>query len=174
MHTKYIAQIFLAVIIWIMLAMFLTSCNTAQRATRQVNKALFFHPEVVAKIARSAFPCIVNKSDTAIVQYDTTIIADCPEVNNYIPFNPLDTLFLLPSLPQIVKVPVVVKIPGRTITRTVEDSAKIKVMQSEIDTLTSDKETLQKSNRNKNKWLLYFGLFGLLNIAIYAYKIFVK
>lgn len=43
----------------------MTGCYSAQKAKQQTERALEAHPEVVAKVARDAFPCITTNTDSS-------------------------------------------------------------------------------------------------------------
>ena len=155
----------LALVIILIAYLFLTSCNTVKQAERQTKHALIFHPEVVAKIARDAFPCVIKKTDTTYNLFDTTIIADCPPVTpatDYFPspyIGGVDTLFWQPEKPKFVKVPVTIQLPGRTITITKMDSAYAKLVLINNAELAGENKQLQKDIDTKRQWIKWLIIF---------------
>lgn len=123
-----------------------TGCYTAKKAEQQVNKADSKFPEVVAKLARDKYPCTdLLKPDTAILYKDTTVFIDCPDS---IPatYEVVRTDTVNNTLVRTVRVPVTVKLPGQTITRWFEDSAKLKLSAIEYNRVVKNNETLQAKN----------------------------
>lgn len=50
---------------YLIVLLLFTSCYSARKATEQTNKALVRYPAVVAKVARTAFPCIPVITDSS-------------------------------------------------------------------------------------------------------------
>ena len=178
------------VIIIIIIAI-LFSCNAEKKAIRQTNHALVNYPAVVAKIARTAFPCIVTKSDTLITYTDTTIIVNCPTGNDFEggdismagdvvkhdTINKHDTI----SIKRTVKVPFILPVKTITVLKVVEDSAKIEVMQSIINAqddaiikLQRDNSQFSETIKRKNKWILYLWLAVALSLVGIIIKLILK
>lgn len=116
------------------------ACYNTKKAERQTHKALIEYPEVVAKVARTAFPCILKKSDTTITNIDTVIVINCPEFTIKDSINIHDTI----RINRTVKVPI--KLPVRTIINTIEDSAKIELLLSYVESQNLEVEELSKIN----------------------------
>ena len=137
------------------LLLIISGCYTAKKADKAIDKAQRNYPEVVAKKARSLYPCTTVRIDTAYVQHDTIIEIPCPEVPIVV-----DTLLLRDTLvlsnTKRVKVPVRVQVPTRTITKYVEDSAKIYVLNSELKTCDDKVKRLelqlQDVTESRSKW----------------------
>ena len=143
----------------ITLLLIISGCYTAKKADKAIDKAQRNYPEVVAKKARSLYPCTTTKQDTAYIQHDTIIEIPCPEVPIIVDTLLLrdtfrDTLVL--SNTNRIKVPVRVQIPTRTITKYVEDSAKIYVLNSELNTCDDRVKRLelqlQQVTESRSKW----------------------
>lgn len=84
-----LAYVWLAVVVAITMLL-LSSCYSAKKAESQTNKALIKHPEVVAKIARTAFPCIQKSADStgyfiALAQRDS-VAAAADSLGNWITY----------------------------------------------------------------------------------------
>lgn len=123
-----------------------TSCYTAKKAEQQVNKADSKFPEVVAKLARDKYPCTdLLKPDTAILYKDTTVYIDCPDS---IPttYEVVRTDTVNNTVVRTVRVPVNIQLPGRTITRWYEDSAKLKLAAVQYNRVVKANEGLQGKN----------------------------
>jgi PBP1b-binding outer membrane lipoprotein LpoB len=143
-------------------AFLLGGCYTQNKAVKQVNKALGSYPEIVAKIALDSFPCNVIKVDTIITHFDTTIEVIYPHFDTTL--SRIDTIYGTKK--------VYVKLPYKTvyITKSVESTAKLTILNARFDSLTKVTTSIQKSNEDltskvgrKNKviyWLIAF-LIGL-------------
>lgn len=166
----------LTMIIVALIGMVSCSKYTEQVAETQSKKALVYHPKVIAKIARDAFPCIDKKVDTVITQKDSLIYIDCPDVSNgtATDYAGVDTIYktvtkVTPG--KTVKVPVYLPVKTITIEKKIEDSAKIMqlndaLMQSVNETAKANDtiEKLEAKVAKKNKYLLW----GLIIILILA------
>lgn len=141
----------------ILVAVFLLGgCYTQNKAVKQVNKALGSYPEIVAKIALDSFPCNVIKVDTIITHFDTTIEVIYPHFDTSV----INTV--------IVEKKVYVKLPYKTvyITKSIESTAKLTILNARFDSLTKVTTSVKKSNEDltskvgrKNKviyWLIAF------------------
>lgn len=144
---------------------FLSGCYTAEKAARQVNKANYKHPEVVAKIARDFYPCTdLLKDDTTIFLRDTLIYIECPD--NITPDSKFETVrfdTLNKTITKIVRVPVNMPIITQVVTKWYEDSAKLKIASIQAIKLTADNESLQSklARRTKYLWWLLALCIGL-------------
>ena len=142
----------------------LGGCYTQFKATKQVDKALANYPELVAKIALDSFPCDVIRIDTVIYERDT--IVESYPIENFTTI--LDTILLTKK--------VYVKLPYKTIyiTKVVESTAKLVIINVRLDSAHNAICELQKSNdeltgkvERKNKviyWLI--ALLVLLTIPL--------
>lgn len=174
---KFAAALLLLILLVAIVSAF-TGCSkyTEQVAENQSKKALVYHPKVIAKIARDAFPCIDKKVDTVITQKDSLIYIDCPDVSNgtATDYAGVDTIYktvtkVTPG--KTVKVPVYLPVKTITIEKKIEDSAKINqlneaLMQSVNETAKANDtiEKLEAKVTKKNKYLLW----GLIIILILA------
>jgi hypothetical protein len=147
-------------------AFLLGGCYTQNKAVKQVNKALGSYPEIVAKIALDSFPCDVIRIDTIISVRDSII--QCIPVENFTTLSRIDTIYGTKK--------VFVKLPIKTtyITRIVESTAKLTIINAQLDSVNNVIRELQKSKdelsgkvERKNKviwWLI--GLLLLLSIPL--------
>ena len=141
-------------------AFLLAGCYTQNKAVKQVNKALGSYPQLVAKIALDSFPCDVIRIDTIISVKDSIIES-----------SPIENFSTLMQTDTVIK-KVFVKLPIKTvyITKTVESTAKLTIINASLDSLTKVTTSIKKSNEEltsklgrKNKviyWLIAF-LVGL-------------
>ena len=137
-------------------AFLLGGCYTQNKAVKQVNKALGSYPEIVARIALDSFPCNVIKVDTIITHFDTTIEVIYPHFDTSITNSLKDTIIVTKKL--------YVKLPYKTIIKTVESTAKLTILNASLDSLLKVTTLIQKSNEDltskvsrKNKviyWLI--------------------
>lgn len=142
----------------------LGGCYTQFKATKQVGKALAHYPQIVAKIALDSFPCDVIRIDTVIYEIDT--IVESYPIENFTTI--LDTVLITKK--------VYVKLPYKTIyiTKVVESTAKLVIINVRLDSAQNAICELQKSNdeltgkvERKNKviyWLI--ALLVLLTIPL--------
>lgn len=166
-------------IIWLLFAGFaislIASCSkyTQEKAITDVNKANDKYPAPVADWLRGKYPCIIKSSDTVLLTKDSVIYIECPDLPDVV--HVVD-----PNIPdtvvrtRIVKVPVTLPIRTQLITKYIEDSAKIKVMQSAIETRDDYIKTLEihlKDAKEKKAWwkqsaLITWGINLLLLILL--------
>ena len=168
-----------------------SACFTMHRAEQQTQKALIKYPVIVAKIARGAFPCILVKSDTIFKVVDTTIWIECPTSNDPIAIiNDNTTLVNDSSIMfthahnRVYKVPVTLPMRTITITKTIEDSAKIELLLSYVESQNLEVEKLTKINasskdqvasleaviKSKNRLILILSILNALPILFFILK----
>ena len=143
---------------WFVVVSLLGGCYTQFKATKQVGKALAHYPQIVARIALDSFPCNVIRIDTVIYERDT-IVESYPVETTLV-----DTFVITKKL--------YVKLPYKTIyiTKVVESTAKLTIINAQLDSANNAIRELQKSKDEiinkvgrKNKtiyWLLAF-IFAL-------------
>lgn len=144
---------------WVLIASILSSCYSANKAIKQVDKALAKYPFIVAKIAQDSFPCNTIRIDTLISVYDTTVLVDCPDLPNY-DLSRIDTFLLTKK--------VLVRLPVKTVfvTKIVESTARLVLINVQLDSahnlireLQKDEKQLTIEAKRKNKliwWLIAF------------------
>jgi hypothetical protein len=146
----------------------LGGCYTQSKAVKQVNKALGSYPQIVAKIALDSFPCNVIRIDTIITVRDSIVECEPSQIYsiNGTNLSQIDTIFTTKK----------VKLPIKTtyITRIVESTAKLVIINAQLDSVNNAICELQKSKdelsgkvERKNKviwWLI--GLLLLLSIPL--------
>jgi len=142
----------------------LGSCYTSNKATKQVNKALGSYPKIVAKIALDSFPCNVIQIDTIITHFDTTIQVIYPHFDTSL--CQIDTIYRTKK--------VYVKLPYKTvyITKSVESTAKLTILNASLDSLLKVTTSVQKSKEDltskvgrKNK-VIYWLIALLIGFSI--------
>ena len=145
-------------------AFLLGGCYTQNKAVKQVNKALGSYPEIVAKIALDSFPCNIIKVDTIITHFDTTIEVIYPHFDT--------TLSRINTIYGTKKV--YVKLPYKTVyvTKSIESTAKLTILNARFDSLTKVTTSIQKSNEDltskvgrKNK-VIYWLIALLIGFSI--------
>jgi hypothetical protein len=145
----------------ILIPLFLFSC---QSANKLVNKAVKKDKAEVAKITRELFPCGIIAQDTTVVIDTLTKFVECPE-SDIITIVKTDTTIDTIVIKKTVKVPVLT--PQRTIyiTQRFEDSAKIYLLQNQINIKqkTIDKLTNKLHNR---KILIIWLIVGIICLLL--------
>lgn len=153
------------------------SCSkyTEQLAEKDLTKAYVNYPVKTAEKTRGWFPCITKQSDTVLVTKDSTVYIDCPDLPTII-HEPGSTDTII--VHNIVKVPVNLPVRTQVITKYIEDSAKIKTMQSTIDekdkaaardevTIKVLQNNLDEMKSKRDKWRTrFFILAGIFAVAI--------
>jgi len=148
----------------IVAAFLLGGCYTQNKAVKQVNKALGSSPKIVARIALDSFPCNVIKVDTIITHFDTTIEVIYPHFDTIL--SQIDTIYRTKK--------VYVKLPYKTvyITKSVESTAKLTILNASLDSLLKVTTNIKKSNEDltskvgrKNK-VIYWLIALLIGFSI--------
>ncbi len=146
-------------------AFLLGGCYTQNKAVKQVNKALGSYPEIVAKIALDSFPCDVIRIDTniSVFNYDTTLLVDCPV---------RDTISVHDTVLNSVLKKVKLQYKTVYITKSIESTAKLTILNARFDSLTKVTTSIQKSNEDltskvgrKNK-VIYWLIALLIGFSI--------
>ena len=152
---------------------------TPDKAIASVDKANSHFPTPVAEWTRKHYPCITKASDTVVLSRDSIIYVDCPDLPQIVhEAGTTDTVYSTKT----IRVPVHLPVQTQYITKYIEDSAKIKVMQAAIDGLNAeltatknqlDTKTKQadeyRQERNKLRWIL-FVIIGIV-IGLTVYKV---
>jgi hypothetical protein len=128
------------------------------------------YPEIVARIALDSFPCNVIKVDTIITHFDTTIEVIYPHFDTSL--SQIDTIYGTKK--------VYVKLPYKTvyITKSVESTAKLTILNASLDSLLKVTTNIQKSNEDltskvsrKNK-VIYWLIFFIVGLSVpYCFRI---
>ena len=178
MHPFNLSKLAISILFLFVVIIFLTlltSCSkyTELTATKDVNRAYVNHPKVVAKIARDAFPCIEKKNDTLINYRDSLVYIECPEISTATPIDYLGTDTVVITKSKTVRVPIYMPIKTVTVTKFIEDSAKIMQLNSglleAINETAKQKdygESLEAKIKSKNKYILYFLIAFLLSLLV--------
>jgi hypothetical protein len=160
----------LRVFSWLVAVSLLGGCYTQSKAVKQVGKALGRYPQIVARIALDSFPCDVIRIDTIITVKDTIVECEPSQIYNIDGTNlsQIDTIFTTKK--------VYVKLPYKTIyiNKVVESTAKLVIINAQLDSVNNVIRELQKSKdeltgkverKNKVLWWL-IGLLLLLSIPL--------
>lgn len=153
----------------LLMVLLLTACYGSRKANKQVGKALLYHPEIVAQIARNAFPCYNVNIDT--ITNDKLVYIDCPAaLHDSVIIQGHDTIKL--KFTKFVKVPY--NLPQITIYKSIEDSAKIKLLQDQVYRLTTNKNILTYKINNKNKVIKWLIIFIVTLSMPFLFKLIIK
>lgn len=134
----------------LLLLICLGSCYTPKKANKDLNKANDKYPTEVAKFTRQHFPCITTDSlyntDT-LYKYLSVI---CPPDTSL-----TDTIYLDKIVNKTNIKTRTIAIPSKTITITkrVEDSAQIKIIQSQLTIANQNLEKYRTSMEKKSEWI---------------------
>lgn len=157
--------------LWIILL--LSSCYGIKKANKQVGKALYYHPEIVATISRNAFPCINVRTDT--FTKEKMVMVECPLSDStviYVNNVGYKTIHDTIHIKKTVKVPV--KVKDIMLYTYIEDSAKIKILQEQIYRLTNNENILTYKLGRKNKVIKWLIIFVVCLSIPYLFKLIVK
>lgn len=163
---------------YLLLILILTGCYSAKKAQQQVDKADSTYPEIVAKLARDKYPCTdLLKPDTTVIYQDSLVYIECPEITPVNPFEIVRVDTVNNIVTRTVKVPVNIRIPGTTIIKWYEDSAKIALYIIDINRYSQENQKqaakigkLEKKIGIKNKELWVYRSLLLLILLYLAYK----
>jgi len=153
---------------FLLIPIFLFSC---QSANKLLNKAVKKDKAEVAKLTRELFPCGIIARDTTVVVDTLTKFVECPEstiLTVYKTATTIDTIVLK----KFVKVAVLT--PQRTlyITQRFEDSAKIYLLQNQINLQTVKINRL--NDRIHTAKIIIWWLTITLILSILAYSLLKK
>jgi hypothetical protein len=150
------------VLLLILSFLFLSSCYTPHKAEKQIDKAYIYYAGKVADKARQWFPCVIKSSDTVYSTKDSVVMVNCPELPDVINMvGTTDTVINTVVKYKTVQVPVTLPIRYQVITKTIEDSGKIKVIADENAKLVAKNDKLEDKIDKRNKWLLWL-LIGFI------------
>lgn len=165
---------YLKTILTMLLMSSMIGCYTPKKALKELNKALDKQPNAVAEFTRKEFPCIDLKNDTVTkVEYEFLEVA-CPGVVTE-PVK-LDTVFVTKNKTYYVEKQKIIAIPSKTIyiTKTIEDSAKIKVIAGQLANVMKDRDYYEKKQSRSSDWikwlLIALGCSVVLNILFATNK----
>jgi len=153
---------------FLLIPIFLFSC---QSANKLLNKAVKKDKAEVAKLTRELFPCGIIARDTTVVVDTLTKFIECPE-SDIITIVKTDTTIDTIVLRKTVKVAVLT--PQRTlyITQRYEDSAKIYLLQNQIN-LQAVKINRLNDKIHTAKIIIWW-LTAILILSIMAYSLLKK
>lgn len=151
---------------YLLLLIIISGCLTSKHADKKLSQIGKKFPSKIASIARDSFPLIVTKIDTTFIAIqDTVIWIECPDTTI---ITNTDTFTLKPSYGK-KRIAIAVKLPITTyyITKSVEDSAKIKLMQDDINKLSKQLTTKStKLTRRTNTMWWLVAVAGSLSLIL--------
>jgi hypothetical protein len=170
-------KILFVYILFLVCIILLASCQKypVSQAVKDLNKAYLNYPDTTASKTRGWFPCTTTKVDTVVTSKDSIVYVDCPDLPEIITM-PGSTDTIIKE--KFIKVPFTLPVKYVTVTKTIEDSAKIKLMARDISEkdkviaeLKADNDKLKHSRNRWRYWclmtwgviILYFGLRTLLS-----------
>lgn len=149
----------------------LSGCYTPSKAAKQIDHAIDKYPKIAAERTRAHFPCVTTSADTLIFTKDSLILVDCPDVDQptgYIN----DTVWLtkIDKFPvtKTIKVPVHLPVQYITVTKKVEDSAKIFILTAETDRLKAYSAKVDAKLIKRN-WLIKWLIIALIVSVLLNY-----
>jgi len=153
---------------FLLIPIFLFSC---QSANKLLNKAIKKDKVEVAKLTRELFPCGIIARDTTVVIDTVSEFIECPE-SDIITIVKTDTTIDTIVLRKTVKVAVLT--PQRTlyITQRFEDSAKIYLLQNQINLQAVKINRL--SDKIHTAKIIIWWLTAILILSILAYSLLKK
>jgi len=174
---------FFRYLVWAILAViFFFGCTpkyTPEKAIADVNKANDKQPQAVSELVRKIYPCITVKADTTFNIKDSLIYIDCPDLP-LIVHEPgtTDTVINYVTKTNTVRVPVHIQLPAQTITKYIEDSAKIKSLSIEMakrDKLIEHQKTMLENMTAKRdgwrKWFWWLLLAFIISTGLHFVKL---
>lgn len=146
------------------LSVILFSCQSASKLTY---KAIAKDKAKVAAITRELFPCGIIARDTTVIIDTVSKFVECPE-STILTIVKTDTTIDTVVIKKTVKVPIMQ--PQRTvyITQRFEDSAKIFVMQNEINLQAVTIGKIKHASHIKNVVILWLVIIMAFSILAYT------
>jgi len=148
---------------YLVLVFFLYGCYTPKKAEMHLDKVNENYPEKIAELCSKQYP-VRLKHDTVTEVYYDLIEVECPEyvqetVHDTVTYR--DTIFtkVIKSLPSKVV----------TITKVVEDSAKIKVLMAALDKEKGKVVLIEKKVKDRFLWVL-LAIIGILTFILIKKK----
>jgi hypothetical protein len=168
--SKFNFTIPLLILIW-------GSCYSPNKANKQVNKALKTYPAQTLAQLRDSLPCADLKIDTVYDWHDTTIFVECPPPKEHDALIIYDTITLKGNN-KPVKVAKVISVPTATITKEVEDTARINALKRTIYKLEQENKqyltqlTNCKGGKSGGMWWLIPVLIAIVSafLSLLKYK----
>ena len=143
------------------LSIILFSCQSASKLTY---KAIAKDKAKVAAITRELFPCGIIARDTTVIVDTISKFVECPE-STILTIVKTDTTIDTVVLRKTVKVPIMQ--PQRTvyITQRFEDSAKIFLLQNDINQKQKSIDKLSNKLHNR-KVLIMWLIIGIISLLL--------
>lgn len=163
---------------FLLLLLLLSSCYTEKKAERNIDKAQYRFPEVVAKKSAQYYPCesqILRIDTCELVYYKETI----DSIDRIIEKLRIDTfkdcksirLKLVKSNQVISQLQGIIKNrPPIVRTILVQDTAKLKYLYSEIEKEKVKKEEYRDKYEFNFKIILWFAIALIISILIHFFK----
>lgn len=145
----------------------LSSCYTAKKAEKQLDKAIAEYPAMAAEKTRDRFPCITTAETVRTDTVYELIDVECPPSDFKTVYSlKTDTLYkdrvtVLKGGKQTVYV------PGKTttVTKVIEDSAKIFIAEDKVKSLQTEVSELEDKNEGKRSLIWWLIILLLLSIG---------
>lgn len=133
---------------------------------KAIQKAYDKAPGKVAEFTRDKFPCAELSADTTVIYRDSVIMVECPD------FAPDTVTVLIPDTKVVtntrtVRVPVNLPVRTVTITKIVEDSAKIFLANNERDKAVKDYEDEHDRRKTLLKWFRWLLLAFIVSLVLH-------
>ena len=172
-----IGVVFFAIVCCMVL---LFSCNTEKKLTAKAETFTTKFPKKALPYFRDKFPCIETSADTTIFTTDTTIYVDCPDTVKAAEYFTIhDTVKIYGKTiirdGKTIKVPVTLPQKIVTVTKTVEDSSKVKELIYHLQDVVKEREKYKDKNNHKGRviiWLIVAVAGLLVPYIIKAIKFF--
>lgn len=171
-HTHWLL-IFFVLVYFTTCGVILSGCYTPNKAAKQIDHAIDKYPKIAAERTRAHFPCTTTSADTLIFTKDSIVWVDCPD-NTPAPANDFfhDTITLTKTVNKevlkTIKVPVQLPVKYITITKKVEDSAKIFILTAKTDRLKAYSAKVDAKLIKRN-WLIKWLIIALIVSVLFNY-----
>ena len=141
----------------------LMGCMTPKKADKKIGKIQDKFPSSLAKACAKNYPCAEKSVDTLVSYRDNYIEVPCDSIVVMADTIKQDTVFIIRTVIKKIPAKKIVEYKDKiiTINKFIEDSAKIKVLTSQVD-------SLNKTVEQKTFWVKLLSWL-LLIIAIIIY-----
>ena len=148
---------------YLIIILLFASCNPTKQASKFLTKAFKKDRGLVAKVTRDSFPCKeLLRTDTALIVIDSTVYIDCPDYSNVVNKVTHDTSYIKGES-KTIKVPILLPIRTKIITKYFEDSAKVLVAQREVVKVNEELVEYKAKTERRGNLNLYLIIALLLS-----------
>lgn len=145
----------------------LSSCYSAKKAEKQLNKAITEFPAMAAEKTRDRFPCITTAETIRTDTVYELMEVECPENEFKTVYSRITDTLYKDRVTVLKQGKQVVYVPGKstTVTKVIEDSAKIYLAEDKVKSLQAVVSELEAKNSGKRSLIWWLIILLILSIG---------